>query len=180
MGIVTEVSAELSDFVQKMGESVASAKRQIDRASLEALQELAKADVTLPIVTKTIENGKVTYTTQKVTVSPLSLGMTPSFYEFQKTDIEVSMDFEITEDTTQSSSSSGRTKNKFPKIGKIGVNTKRVRQERKIKSDLKGYSSLKIEMVPVPPPNSIPDLFIDDTVLRAIDNRSTSDNDPNA
>ncbi|MHC3993230.1 hypothetical protein ACXWTF_00215 [Thiomicrolovo sp. ZZH C-3] len=159
MGSVTEISAELSEFVQKMGESVAEAKRQIDQASLEALEALAATEVTIPIVTKSFDGDQIVYQTDRVTVSPLSLGMVPTFYEFQKTDIEVAMDFEIAEDTTQNS------RGIFSKIAKIGVNTKRIRQERKIKTDIKGYSSLKIEMVPVPPPNRIPELIVDDTLL---------------
>lgn len=159
MGSITETSAELSEFVQKMGESVADAKRQIDQASLEALERLAQTEVTIPIVTKTLKNGQIVYDTQSIKVSPLALGMVPTFYEFQKTDIEVAMDFEIAEDTTQSAQGSP-----FSRIAKIGVNTKRIRQERKIKTDIKGYSSLKIEMVPVPPPNQIPELIVDDTL----------------
>ena len=178
METVTEISAELSEFVQKMGESVAEAKRQIDRASVNALEQLAEANITVPIVTKDLKDGKITYETQNITVSPLSLGMMPTFYEFQKTDIEVSMDFEISEDSTQNITENDRERGLFSKIGKIGINTKRVRQERKIKSDLKGYSSLKIEMVPVPPPNTIPELFIDNTLLPVVGNNPT-ENRPN-
>lgn len=154
MGVVTEVSAELSEFVQQMGESVAEAKREIDRASIDSLKELAEVNVEIPITTKTVEDGEVKLETKNVKVSALSLGMRPTFYEFQKTEIEVSMDFEISGETRTSSSG-------FSKIKKIGINTKRVRQERKINTNLKGYSSLKIEMVPVPPPSGVPELIVD-------------------
>ncbi len=175
METVTEISAELADFVQRMGESVAEAKRQIDNASIEALKALAETNMTIPLVTKSIEDGKVVYTTEEIPVSPLSLGMMPTFYEFQKTDIEVSMDFEISEESSENAAPGG-----YRKIGKIGVNTKRVRQERRIKSDIKGYSSLKIEMVPVPPPNSIPDLFIDNTNVPAANTPAIPSGDANA
>lgn len=180
METVTEISAELADFVQKMGESVADAKRQIDNASIEALKTLAETNMTIPLVTKSIEDGKVVYTTEEVPVSPLSLGMMPTFYEFQKTDIEVSMDFEISEDTTVKAAPGNKDAPAYRKIGKIGVNTKRVRQERRIKSDIKGYSSLKIEMVPVPPPSTIPDLFIDNTNVPAANTPTIPSGDTNA
>ncbi len=169
MGIVTETSAELAEFVQKMGESVAEAKRQIDRASIEALQQLAEVPVTIPVITKELHDGEVKHKIENITVSPLSLGMMPTFYEFSKTEIEVSMDFEISEDLTENNSARRKERGGFGKIKKLGVNTRRVRQERKIKSDLKGFSSLKIEMVPVPPPASLPELVVDNTHLPAID-----------
>lgn len=162
MGAVTETSAELSEFVEQMGKAVAEAKRQIDIASIESLQQLSEVNVLMPITTKSINNGKVSYEIKNVTVSPLSLGVMPTFYEFQKTEIEVSMDFEIEENKTQTKDS--RNRGSFSKIGKIGVNTKRIRQERKIKTDLKGFSSLKIEMVPVPSPSNMPELIVDNTL----------------
>jgi hypothetical protein len=172
MSLINEVSADLSDFVVQMGESVAEAKRQIDLASVESLKALAQVDIEIPIVTKSLEGDKIKYTKELVKVSPLSLGMMPTFYEFSKTEIEVSMDFEINGETTSSSNSKT-----FPKIRSIGINTKKVRQERRLNSKLKGFSSLKIEMVPVPPPSTIPELFIDDTLTPTIRNTLVNNND---
>lgn len=159
MGLHNEISVELSEFVENMSRSVAEAKRHTDKASLDALTELANTKLKIPIVTKHIEDDVIHYTSEEVEVSPLSLGLMPTFYEFQKTNIEVALDFEITEDKTTSETD----KNKFSRIGQIGISTKRVRQERKFKSDFKGYSTLKIEMVPVPPPNNLPEFIVDDS-----------------
>lgn len=154
-----EISSSLSSFVEKMAFSVAEAKRRIDQASIEMLQELSKQTVEVPIVrqiTKPVTDKKgniISHTTETtvetLTVSPLTLGIRPTFYEFQKTEIEVSLDLEIGETTSENTESEM----------KLFVNTKKVRTERKYQSNLTAFSKLRIEMVPVPPPNNLPELI---------------------
>jgi hypothetical protein len=154
-----EISSSLSSFVEKMAFSVAEAKKRIDQASIEMLQELSKQTLEIPVVRQiakplkdnsgNIISHNFETTVETLTVSPLTLGIRPTFYEFQKTEIEVSLDLEIGE--TQTLNSESETK--------LFVNTKKVRTERKYQTNLTAFSKLRIEMVPVPPPNNLPEFI---------------------
>ncbi|QBG46687.1 hypothetical protein EGM51_04470 [Verrucomicrobia bacterium S94] len=130
-----------------MAEGVADAQLDLDRASAEMLQELAETKVELVReIKETIDaDGKVSYeSAPPQSVSLLELGMQPTFYRFSEATIEVSMDLEIMEDTTEKSETKGR------KV--LFANTHNVQAERKIGKEVKLASKLTATMVPVPSP----------------------------
>jgi len=145
-----EISASLSDFVQEMALAIASSKKQLDRASIETLKELSQKNIEVPIIKQKLIGDKVQEEVSYIKVSALSLGMKPTFYEFSETTIEVSMDLSIQEEINTNS----RTKRKS-----LFVNTKNIRSERRFESKINAFSKLKINMVPVPPPNNMPDII---------------------
>jgi len=145
-----EISASLSDFVQEMALAIASSKKQLDRASIETLKELSEKNIEVPIIKQKLIGDKVQEEVSYIKVSALSLGMKPTFYEFSETTIEVSMDLSIQEEINTNS----RRKRKS-----LFVNTKNIRSERRFESKINAFSKLKINMVPVPPPNNMPDII---------------------
>ncbi|VAW48845.1 hypothetical protein MNBD_GAMMA04-706 [hydrothermal vent metagenome] len=159
-----EISADLADFVSKMTQSIAQAQQALDLGSIEMLKTLADETTKVPQITNTIEeikdsDGKVIDTTSstKTTfneMSLLNLGIRPTFYQFSKTLIEVSLDMQIEEQVTTN------TQNKKYRIL---VGTKKVRQERRYNRNITAYSKLSVEMVPVPMPSYLPELITNKT-----------------
>ncbi len=155
-----EISADLVDFVSKMTQSIAQAQQALDLGSIEMLKTLADETTKVPQITNTIKeikdsNGNVidTKSSTKTTfneMSLLNLGIRPTFYQFSKTLIEVSLDMQIEEQVTTN------TQNKKYRIL---VGTKKVRQERRYNRNIKAYSKLSVEMVPVPMPSYLPELI---------------------
>ena len=153
-----EISADLVDFVSKMTQSVAQAQQALDTNSINMLKTLANETADIPHVANTIEEVKDpqgnTIDTKNTTVttfnkiSLINLGIRPTFYQFSKTLIEVSLDMQIEEEVTTSSNKKKR----------ILVNTKKVRQERRYNQNINAYSKLSVEMVPVPMPANLPEL----------------------
>ncbi|GKT11790.1 MAG: hypothetical protein ISEC1_P0760 [Thiomicrorhabdus sp.] len=153
-----EISADLADFVSKMTQSIAAAQKALDTNSIEMLETLANKTADVPRVVNTIKEIKDTQgnvvdtkSEPKTTFyksSLLNLGIRPTFYQFSKTVIEVSLDMQIEEEVTS------RTNKKR----RIIVGTKKVRQERRYNKTINAYSKLTVEMVPVPMPANLPEL----------------------
>ena len=143
-----EISASLSDFVEEMALAIANSKSQLDKASINTLKELSKKNIEIPIIQQILKGKEVEESVSYVKVSALSLGMKPTFYEFSETTIEVSMDLSIHEEIKTNS-----------KRKSLFVNTQNIRNERRFESNINAFSKLKINMVPVPPPNNLPDII---------------------
>lgn len=140
-------SVSFGDLVRMLAEGIADAQASLDRASAELVQELASATVTIvPSVTETIDaDGKVTYehgTPQEVSL--LSLGVTPTFYQFSQSTVEVVMDIKIVE--------SEQVKEDGKRNYGLFAGTVDVRAERKLNRDVSVHSKLTATLVPVPMP----------------------------
>lgn len=145
---VTEVpSTSLADLVRMLGEGIADAQLSLDRASAEMLVELAgtRVDVVRTITETIDDKGNITYKAEEPqNVSLLELGMLPTFYQFSQATIEVAMDLQIVENTTETSEAKG--------LKTLFANTSNIRTERKLGRDVKIASKLTATLVPVPPP----------------------------
>jgi hypothetical protein len=140
-------STSFADLVRMMAEGIADAQLDLDRASAEMLVELAETRVELARnITETIdEKGNISYETGKPqSVSLLELGMQPTFYQFSQATVEVAMDLQIAEDTTENSETKG--------LKTLFANTSNIRLERKLGRDVKIASKLTATLVPVPSP----------------------------
>ena len=83
-----------------LAEGIADAQTSLDRASADLVEELAATTVSIvPQVTETIdEDGKITFEqAEPQEVSLLSLGVTPTFYQFSQATVEVVMDIKVVE-----------------------------------------------------------------------------------
>jgi len=145
---VNEVpSTSFADLVRMLAEGIADAQLSLDRASAEMLVELAgtRVDVVRNITEKIDEKGNITYQAgEPQSVSLLELGMLPTFYQFSQATVEVAMDLQIVENTTESTETKGRKT--------LFANTSNIRTERKLGRDVKIASKLTATLVPVPPP----------------------------
>ncbi|MGH2995129.1 MAG: hypothetical protein ACRDN6_12445 [Gaiellaceae bacterium] len=140
-------SVSFGDLVRMLAEGIADAQTSLDRASAELVQELAEATVSIvPRVTEVIDAaGNVTFEqADPVEVSLLSLGVTPTFYQFSQSTIEVVMDIKIVEKEEES----GEGKRNFG----LFAGTAAVRAERKLNRDVTVHSKLTATLVPVPMP----------------------------
>jgi hypothetical protein len=154
-----EISADLVDFVTKMTQSIAEAQQTLDKNSIDMLKMLADETANIPSIVNTIEeitddDGNIidTQSQTKTTfnkTSLLNLGIRPTFYQFSKTLIEVSLDMQIEEQVTTNSKE---------KKYRILVGTKKIRQERRYNQNIRAYSKLSVEMVPVPMPANLPEM----------------------
>ena len=154
-----EISTDLADFVGSMTKAIAQAQQALDQGSMDMLKTLANETAEIPSVVNRIEEikdaeGNIVDTKSKTTttfnkMSLLNMGIRPTFYQFSKTQIEVSLDMQIEEEITQ---------NSVEKKRRILVNTKKVRQERRYNKTINAYSKLLVEMVPVPMPSNLPEL----------------------
>ena len=135
---------DFADFVHKVAFSVADAQHKLDLTSAEVARTLGDTTVMLPKVTQIIEkDGAVTKRVENENFSLLELGITPTFYQFSETTIEVALDFKTEETET----------------GKLELkaNTFNVRAERRLKKTVEAHSKFKTTMVPVPAPASFGD-----------------------
>lgn len=155
-----EISANLADFVRQMAFSIADAQAAMDRNAVEILQQLAATEIKVPVIRKVISppddsTGDVTVDIERedIAASLLALGIRPTFYQFSKTVIEVSLDLSV--QTTETSDANANVKRKT----RIMVNTRKVRTERRYNRDIKAFSKMTLEMVPVPEPAGLPDLI---------------------
>jgi hypothetical protein len=140
-------SVSFADLVRMMAEGIADAQTSLDRASAELVQELAAATVEIvPRVEEVIdENGNVTFEqADPQEVSLLSLGVTPTFYQFSQATVEVVMDIKVVEQE-QESGTGRRTYGLF-------AGTAEVRAERKLNRDVTVHSKVTATLVPVPMP----------------------------
>ncbi|HSW58140.1 MAG TPA: hypothetical protein VLH15_07040 [Dehalococcoidales bacterium] len=145
---VSEVpSTSFADLVRMLAEGISDAQMSLDRASAQMLVELANTRVdVVRNITETIDkNGNITYTTEKPqNVSLLELGLLPTFYQFSQATVEVAMDLQIVENTTEKTEASG--------LKTLFANTSNLRSERKLGRDVKISSKLTATLVPVPAP----------------------------
>jgi hypothetical protein len=140
-------SVSFADLTRMLAEGIAEAQTSLDRASAEVLQELAEAKVqVIPRVTEVIDkDGNVTYEEgEPIEVSLLSLGVTPTFYQFSQSTVEVAMDIKI----VQSQTEAGEGRRRFG----LFAGTADVRAERKLNRDVTAHSKLTATLVPVPMP----------------------------
>jgi hypothetical protein len=140
-------SVSFADLVRMLAEGIADAQTSLDRASAALVEELAEATVeVVPRVTETIDaDGNVTYEqADPVPVSLLSLGVTPTFYQFSQATVEVVMDIKVVEreETTEEG------KRRYA----LFAGTANVRAERKLNRDVTVHSKVTATLVPVPMP----------------------------
>ncbi len=140
-------SVSFADLVRMLAEGIADAQASLDRASAELVVELAGTTVSIvPRVTETIDaDGNVTFEqAPPQEVSLLSLGVTPTFYQFSQATVEVTMDIRIVE--TEQEAGEGRRP-----FG-LFAGTASVRAERKLNRDVTVASKVTATLVPVPMP----------------------------
>jgi hypothetical protein len=145
--VVESPSVSFADLVRMLAEGIAEAQASLDRASAELVQELAAAQVQIvPRVTETIDaDGNVTFEqAPPLEVSLLSLGVTPTFYQFSQSTVEVVMDIKVVEREEES----GEGRRKFG----LFAGTAAVRAERKLNRDVTVHSKVTATLVPVPMP----------------------------
>jgi hypothetical protein len=140
-------SVSFADLVRMLAEGIADAQTSLDRASAALVEELAATTVRIvPRVTETIDaDGNVTYEqgpTQEVSL--LSLGLTPTFYQFSQSTVEVVMDVKIVE--------SEQVREDGKRSYGLFAGTADVRVERKLNRDVTAHSKLTATLVPVPSP----------------------------
>jgi hypothetical protein len=140
-------SVSFADLVRMLAEGIADAQTSLDRASAELVEELAATEVEIvPRVTETIDaEGNVTYEhAPPQRVSLLSLGVTPTFYQFSQATVEVTMDLKIVEREEEA----GEGRRPYG----LFAGTAAVRAERKLNRDVSVHSKVSATLVPVPMP----------------------------
>lgn len=140
-------SVSFGDLVRMLAEGIADAQTSLDRASADLVEELAATTVRIvPQVIETIDaNGKITYEhAEPQEVSLLSLGLTPTFYQFSQATVEVVMDIKVVEQE-QVREDGKRSYGLF-------AGTAAVRTERTLNRDVSVHSKLTATLVPVPMP----------------------------
>lgn len=140
-------SVSFGDLVRMLAEGIADAQTSLDRASADLVEELAGTMVSVvPRVTETIDaDGNVAYEQAPAQpVSLLSLGVTPTFYQFSQATVEVAMDIKIVENE-QVREDGKRSYGLF-------AGTADVRTERKLNRDVTVSSKVTATLVPVPMP----------------------------
>jgi hypothetical protein len=140
-------SVSFADLVRMLAEGIADAQTSLDRASADLVEELAATTVSIvPQVTETIDaDGKVTYEqAEPQDISLLSLGLTPTFYQFSQATVEVVMDIKVVEQE-QVREDGKRNYGLF-------AGTADVRTERKLNRDVTVHSKVTATLVPVPMP----------------------------
>jgi hypothetical protein len=140
-------SVSFADLARMLGEGIAEAQASLDRASAELVRELAETTVEIiPEVKEVVDaDGNVTFEqAEPETVSLLSLGVTPTFYQFSQSTIEVAMDVKIVESEKETETG----KRSFG----LFAGTADVRAERNLNRDVSAHSKLTATLVPVPMP----------------------------
>jgi hypothetical protein len=156
----------LPDMVAKLALGIADAQRALDHNSVETAKALADTTIkVVPAMTQTIAaDGSVTFAeAPAIDMSLLQVGLNPTFYQFAKVTIEVTMDIKT--------SSSTETSIKVGIQARVGFACWSasarvdVSHNRKFGREVHGTSRLYCEMVPVPPP---PRIFPE---MKIVDNR---------
>ncbi len=158
------LNVPLPDMVLKLALGIAEAQRALDENSIETTKALAETTIPLVMaVTQVIAaDGTVSFTNAApVDVTPLQLGLLPTFYQFAEASIEVTMDIKTT--------TSSETNVKVGLKAKVGFAcwsasvSVDVSHNRKFGKEVRGTSRLFTKMVPVPPPPRIaPELILVD------------------
>lgn len=143
----TEIpSVDFAELIRMLAEGIADAQRELDRSSAGMVEELARSRVSIvPEVREVIEaDGEVRYErAESREVSLLDLGIAPTFYQFERSTVEVSLDIAVVEEET---SPGGESRYR------LRADTFGVRQERKLNRNLQAHSRLSATLVPVPAP----------------------------
>lgn len=140
-------SVSFGDLVRMLAEGIADAQTSLDRTSADLVEEFAATTVRIvPQVTETIDaEGTVTYEHgEPQEISLLSLGLTPTFYQFSQATVEVVMDIKVVEQE-QVREDGKRSYGLF-------AGTADVRTERKLNRDVTVHSKVTATLVPVPMP----------------------------
>jgi hypothetical protein len=140
-------SVGFADLVRMLAEGVADAQLALDRNSASRVEELAATKVSIvPEVREVVDaDGHVTYEQGRPReVSLLELGVTPTFYQFSESKVEVAMDISVVEEGTEPESGE-------PRLG-LRAGTSAVRAERKLNRRVTAHSTLTATLVPVPMP----------------------------
>ena len=151
-------------MVAKLALGIADAQRALDANSVETAKALADTTIkVVPAITQTIAtDGSVSFAeATAIDMSLLQVGLNPTFYQFAKVTIEVTMDIKTSTSTETSI--------------KVGIQAKvgfacwsasarvDVSHNRKFGKEVHGTSRLYVEMVPVPmPPRIFPEMRIVD------------------
>lgn len=139
-------SVDFGDLIRMLAEGIADAQRDLDRSSASMVEELARSKVWIvPEVREIIEaDGEVRYErAESREVSLLELGIAPTFYQFERSTVEVALDITVVE--------SDESKFGEPRYG-LRADTLGIQQERKVNRNLQAHSKLSATLVPVPPP----------------------------
>ena len=140
-------SVGFADLVRMLAEGVADAQLALDRSSARMVEELAATRVPfVPEVREVVDAaGHVSYERPpRREASLLDLGITPTFYQFSKSTIEVALDISIVEEETEASQGEAR-------LG-LRANTAALQAERKLHQEVGVHSKLTATLVPVPMP----------------------------
>ncbi|WP_372910589.1 hypothetical protein [Salinigranum sp.] len=118
---------------------------------------------------------EVVYATNTTKMSPLQLGLMPTFYQFSEATIDVSMDI-----TTKSESETGGSVSASAggRFGLWGASVKtEAKHNRKFGKTVEGSSRLTTTLVPVPPPERLQPEY--ETIdLRGKDDGGKDENEP--
>lgn len=160
----------LPSMVAKLGLGIADAQRALDDNSIQTLKALNEAsDVTvITAIQRTIdEDGTVTYESFETDMSPLQMGLMPTFYQFSEATIDVKMDIKTTSQTDTKVSVGAEAKAGWG-LYSASIKTD-VEHNRKFGKEVNGTSHLVTKLVPVPPPERIePEVY-------TVDNREMTD-----
>lgn len=138
-------AVSFADLVRMLGQSIADAQQELDRASAELVGELAKTKIEIiPRITEIVDkDGNISYQHgEPQEVSLLDIGVTPSFYQFSEAKIEVSMDVKIVENETETGT------RRFS----VFADPSGIRFERKLNRTVTTKSTLSATLVPKPSP----------------------------
>ena len=89
------------EMVYKLAEGIANAQEQLDKNSVDVAEALADTEIdVVPAITRTITDDGVEFdSADSIEMSLLQVGLTPTFYQFSETVIEVEMDIKTTTET---------------------------------------------------------------------------------
>lgn len=159
-------SVPFDQMLENVGKAIARAQAELDRESINILQEMCEKDtVRLPALK--IEKGKLKDET--LTTSMIGAGFQPTFYQFAETIIEVKMTINVATESTEEKEVSGEETKKevmtnyYPYL--LGRRRRRTRTvitttpvdatyTNKYNFTQEGTSMMRTRLVPVPP-NSI-------------------------
>ena len=147
LGLRETPTVSFGDLLRMLGEGIADAQASLDRASAELVVELAetKVEVVSSIVETISPDGQSTFQQgDRVELSLLELGVTPTFYQFSQATVEVTMDVRVVE--TETTTTDGKRR-----VG-LFAGTESVRTERRLNRDVRTAAKLTATLVPVPAP----------------------------
>jgi hypothetical protein len=151
MNIGSELlNAPFPELVKNMGLGIAEAQFALDKSSIRIAQQMAglKEDASGKLVKD--DSGFIKLQENKPEMSLLSLGFTPTFYQFVDTIIELKIDIKMMQSTEKGISASIEGKARTPFVSfSASVNAS---YSQKYQYDASGSSSMKTKLVTVPIP----------------------------